>query len=212
MNRNNLRVYLVTDRRLCNGRSLVDIVIQAVKGGVTMVQLREKDIDTRGFIQEAIQLKNALEGLAVPLIINDRVDVALASGADGVHIGQSDMPYDMARQLLGPEKIIGLSVENMQQLEQANSLNVDYIGISPVFSTPTKTDAAPPWGIDAVKEAVRRSAHPTVAIGGMNAATVGQVIASGCDGVAVVSAIMAAPSPRIAAEELSAIINNAKAR
>lgn len=210
MNKDRLSLYLVTDRLLCNGTPLEKIITEAVRGGVTMVQLREKNLDTRHFIEEAVLLKKALEPFGVPLVINDRVDVALASDADGVHIGQSDMPYDMARRLLGPGKIIGLSVENMQQVDAANKLNVDYIGISPVFATSTKTDTAAPWGIDGMKEAIRRSVHPTVAIGGMNAATAGQVIGNGCDGIAVVSAIMAAHSPRTAAEELSFIISNAR--
>lgn len=203
-----LKLYLVTDRGLCpEGRSLVQTVKEAVEGGVTMVQLREKDIDTRTFIEEALELKALLGPLGVPLIINDRVDVALASDADGVHIGQSDMPYSIARRLLGPDRIIGLSVENMDQVAQANALDVDYIGVSPVFATPTKTDTACPFGLDGLREAVRIAKHPTVAIGGMNALTAADVMAAGTDGIAVVSAIIAAPDPRAAAEELKNIVD-----
>lgn len=202
MDREQLRLYLVTDRGLALGRSLEDVVAQAVAGGVTMVQLREKDIDTRDFVAEAVRLKALLGPLGVPLIINDRVDVALASDADGVHIGQSDMPYGIARKLLGPDKIIGLSVENMSQVIEANALDVDYIGISPVFATPTKTDTAQPFGLDGLAEAVRLSEHPTVAIGGMNAATAAEVMACGTDGIALVSAIMGAEDPRAAAVQL----------
>lgn len=203
-----LKLYLVTDRGLCpEGRSLVQTVKEAVEGGVTMVQLREKDIDTRTFIEEALELKALLGPLGVPLIINDRVDVALASDADGVHIGQSDMPYAIARRLLGPDRIIGLSVENMDQVAQANALDVDYIGVSPVFATPTKTDTARPFGLDGLREAVRITKHPTVAIGGMNALTAADVMATGTDGIAVVSAIIAAPDPRAAAEELKNIVD-----
>lgn len=203
-----LKLYLVTDRGLCpEGRSLVQTVKEAVEGGVTMVQLREKDIDTRTFIEEALELKALLGPLGVPLIINDRVDVALASDADGVHIGQSDMPYAIARRLLGPDRIIGLSVENMDQVAQADALDVDYIGISPVFATPTKTDTARPFGLEGLREAVKLSHHPTVAIGGMNALTAADVMATGTDGIAVVSAIIAAPDPRAAAEELKNIVD-----
>ena len=203
-----LKLYLVTDRGLCpEGRSLVQTVKEAVEGGVTMVQLREKDIDTRTFIEEALELKALLGPLGVPLIINDRVDVALASDADGVHIGQSDMPYAIARRLLGPDRIIGLSVENMDQVAQADALDVDYIGVSPVFATPTKTDTARPFGLDGLREAVRITKHPTVAIGGMNALTAADVMAAGTDGIAVVSAIIAAPDPRAAAEELKNIVD-----
>ena len=203
-----LKLYLVTDRGLCpEGRSLVQTVKEAVEGGVTMVQLREKDIDTRTFIEEALELKALLGPLGVPLIINDRVDVALASDADGVHIGQSDMPYAIARRLLGPDRIIGLSVENMDQVAQANALDVDYIGVSPVFATPTKTDTARPFGLDGLREAVRITKRPTVAIGGMNALTAADVMAAGTDGIAVVSAIIVAPDPRAAAEELKNIVD-----
>ena len=202
MNRESLRLYLVTDRGLSLGRSLEEVVIEAVAGGATMVQLREKEAPTGEFVALAKRLRALLAPLGVPLIINDRVDVALAADADGVHIGQSDMAYEDARRLLGPDKIIGLSVENFEDLERANSMDVDYVGISPVYGTPTKTDTAQPFGIEGLRKAVERSVHPTVAIGGMNWQTVSEVMATGCDGVAVVSAICSAPSPRQAAQEL----------
>ena len=201
-----LKLYLVTDRDLSLGRPLEEIVSEAVAGGVTMVQLREKDAATGEFVELGRRLMSLLKPLGVPLIINDRVDVALAVDADGVHIGQSDMSYADARRLLGPEKIIGLSVENFEDLEAANKLDVDYIGISPVYGTPTKTDTAEPFGLEGLKEAVRLSLHPTVAIGGMNVATAGEVIAAGADGIAVVSAICSAASARDAAAELATII------
>lgn len=197
-----LKLYLVTDRDLSLGRSLEEVVREAVAGGVTMVQLREKDAATGEFIELGRRLKAVLKPLGIPLIINDRVDVALAVDADGVHIGQSDMAYADARRLLGPDKIIGLSVENFKDLEVANGLDVDYIGISPVYGTPTKTDTAEPFGLDGLRKAVQMSVHPTVAIGGMNASTIRDVMAAGADGVAVVSAICSAPSPHTAAEEL----------
>ena len=209
MKRNQLRLYLVTDRALAGGREIEDIVRESVEGGATMVQLREKDIDTRDFIELALRLKKVLAPYGVPLIINDRVDVALASDADGVHIGQSDMPYAMARRILGPDKIIGLSVENFSQIEEANSLDVDYIGVSPVFATPTKTDTAAPFGLEGLRRAVEMSVHPTVSIGGMNASTAADVISTGTDGIAVVSAIVCAASPRKASEELLEIISKA---
>ncbi len=208
MEREALRLYLVTDRPLSLGRPIEEIVIEAVAGGVTMVQLREKDAPTGEFVALAKGLKALLAPLGVPLIINDRVDVALAADADGVHIGQSDMAYADARRLLGPDKIIGLSVENFHDLEVANRLDVDYIGISPVYGTPTKTDTAQPFGLEGLRRAVEMSVHPTVAIGGMNAQTIGEVMQAGTDGVAVVSAICSAPSPREAARELLEIINN----
>lgn len=202
----NLSLYLVTDRPLSLGRPIEEVVVAAVEGGVTMVQLREKDCPTGEFITLARALKGALAPHGVPLIINDRVDVALAVDADGVHIGQSDMSYEDARRLLGPDKIIGLSVENFSDLERANSLDVDYVGISPVYGTPTKSDTAEPFGLEGLRRAVALSAHPTVAIGGMNATTIGEVMQTGVDGVAVVSAICSAPSPKAAAQELLDII------
>lgn len=204
--KNALKLYLVTDRPLSLGRPLEEIVEGAVAGGVTMVQLREKDAPTGEFVALAKRLKAVLAPLGIPLIINDRVDVALAADADGVHIGQSDMPYEDARRLLGAEKIIGLSVENFEDLERANALDVDYVGISPVYGTPTKSDTAEPFGLEGLRRAVAMSAHPTVAIGGMNSSTIAEVMQAGADGVAVVSAICSAPSPRKAAEELKEIV------
>ena len=200
-----LRLYLVTDRNCCGSSELTDVVMQAVRGGVTMVQLREKNLSTREFIKEGLTLKKLLNASGVPLIINDRIDVALAVDADGVHIGQSDMPYETARKILGRDKIIGLSVEKMEDIAVANTLDVDYIGISPVFATPTKTDTAEPFGLDGLRKAVEISLHPTVAIGGMNMNTVADVMLTGTDGVAVVSAIMAADDPATAASELKKV-------
>lgn len=202
MRKEDLKLYLVTDRPLSLGRDIDWIVEEAVKGGATMVQLREKDCSTREFIELAAKLKETLKPLGVPLLINDRVDVALAVDADGVHIGQSDMPYETARKLLGPDKIIGLSVENMDDIRVANGLDVDYVGISPVYSTHTKTDTAAPFGLDGLREAVKLSVHPTVAIGGMNMKTAKDVMACGTDGIAVVSAIVSADSPCEAARNL----------
>ena len=201
-----LKLYLVTDRELSLGRSLEEVVSEAVKGGVTVVQLREKDASTGEFIELARRLMKLLKPLDIPLIINDRVDVALAVDADGVHIGQSDMSYEDARRLLGPDKIIGLSVENFKDIEAANALDVDYIGISPVYGTPTKTDTAEPFGLEGLRKAVQMSAHPTVAIGGMNASTIAEVMAAGTDGVAVVSAICSAENIRKATSDLRAIV------
>ena len=202
-----LSLYLVTDRGLSLGRPLEDVVAQAVAGGVTIVQLREKDAPTGEFVSLAKKLMHLLKPLNIPLIINDRVDVALAADADGVHIGQSDMAYQDVRKLIGYDKIIGLSVENMHDLEIANSLDVDYVGISPVFGTPTKTDTAQPFGLQGLKDAVRLSIHPTVGIGGMNANTAKDVMQTGCNGIAVVSAICSAQDPTQAAKELKALVD-----
>ena len=204
-------LYLVTDRDACLGRSLEEVVKQAVRGGVTMVQLREKVLETRYFIEEALRLKQLLQPYHVPLIINDRVDVALAAGADGVHIGQRDMPYTCVRQITHDKMIIGLSVENMQQALEAEHLDVDYLGVSPVFATPTKTDfEEKPWGLEGLLELRKVSRHKLIAIGGINASNAATVINAGADGVAVVSAVCSAGSPEKASAELTDIIKTAK--
>jgi thiamine-phosphate pyrophosphorylase len=205
-----LGLYLVTDRHLSKGRQIEWIVEEAVKGGVTMVQLREKDCSTHEFIELAIRLKQILAPFKVPLIINDRVDVALAVDADGLHIGQSDMPYKMARRLLGREKIIGLSVENMELVQEANDLDVDYIGISPVFSTTTKTDTSAPFGIEGIRQVMSLTRHPAVAIGGINSENATAIMQAGANGIAVVSAICSANNPRETAFDLNKLISKAK--
>jgi thiamine-phosphate pyrophosphorylase len=201
-------LYLVTDRTLCGTRPLEDVVLQAVRGGVSYVQLREKELSTRAFIGEAKRIKEQLLPYGVPLIINDRVDVALAAGAGGVHIGQDDMPYSLARALMGPGALIGLSVETWEDVERAEEMDVSYLGISPVFATPTKTDTKGIWGLEGVSKIRAYSRHTLVAIGGLNAANAGKAILAGADCVAVVSAICAAPDPFGAAKELSALITN----
>ena len=204
-------LYLVTDRGLCGGRPLEDVVLLAVRGGAACVQLREKDISTRLFVEEATRIKALLAPFRVPLIINDRVDVALAAGADGVHVGQDDMPYALARRLMGPGAIIGLSVETWADVEKAQDLDADYLGVSPVFETPTKTDTKGSWGLDGLAKIRTRLRHPLVGIGGLNSANAADAILAGADGVAVVSAVCAAPDPYKAAQELRGIIESALA-
>ena len=137
--RKDLLLYLVTDDALCRHRSLTEVVAAAVRGGVSCVQLREKHLPTRDFVAQALALKALLSPLGIPLVVNDRIDVALACEADGVHLGQSDMPVDLARRWLAPHVFIGWSVETPQDVARAATLPVDYLGVSPVFATPTKT-------------------------------------------------------------------------
>lgn len=197
-----LRLYLVTDAGLCAPRSVVDVVRAGVAGGVTAVQLRDKQGDTATLVALARQLKAALAPLGVPLIVNDRVDVALAADADGVHVGQSDLPFSEARRMMGPGRIVGLSVENMDQLCAAEGLDADYLGISPVFCTPTKAELTTAWGLDGLARARSLSRHRLVAIGGINLSNAARVIGAGADGLAVVSAICCAADPEQAAREL----------
>ncbi|HPS46042.1 MAG TPA: thiamine phosphate synthase [Bacteroidales bacterium] len=201
------KLCLVTDEKLCMGRSLPDIVRKAVEGGVTMVQLREKNADTRTFIEKALTLKEVLKPFQVPLIINDRVDVALAVKADGIHIGQKDMPYELLKKIIPESMIVGLSVETMEQIQIANNYKVDYLGISPIFATPTKTDTSGCWGIEGLKKARNSTNHKLIAIGGISNTNVKTIIDAGANGIAVVSAICSAEDPQKAASELLSLIN-----
>lgn len=195
---NPYQLYLVTDDQQ-DLATLVHVVAEAVKGGVTMVQLREKHGDIRAFIERANALKAILAGTGVPLIINDRVDVALAVDADGVHLGQSDMPAVLARQLIGPDKILGLSIESPQQLAESQQLDLDYIGLSAIFATPTKTNTSMHWGLDGLVDTLQKTALPVVAIGGINQGNIREVAATGVHGIALVSAICHADNPCLAA-------------
>jgi thiamine-phosphate pyrophosphorylase len=202
-------VYLVTDRPLCLGRSLKSVVTDAVRAGVSCVQLREKTVSTKEFLNQALALKQVLASADIPLIINDRVDIALAAKADGVHLGQTDMPYETARKLLGPKAVIGLSVETWADVTAAQDLDVDYLGVSPIFATPTKTDTKAPWGLDGLARIRAYSRHPLVAIGGLNAANARDIITAGADAVAVVSAICSAKDPFTAARNLVQCVESA---
>jgi thiamine-phosphate pyrophosphorylase len=205
-------LYFVTDRPLCGEKSLAGVVLGAVRGGAVCVQLREKDVSTRFFVEEARRIKALLAPFGVPLIINDRLDVALAVGAEGVHVGQEDMPYEEARRLMGQEAIIGLSVSTWEEVERAQPLDCDYLGVSPVFATPTKTDTGEPWGFSGLARIRAFSRHRLVAIGGLSAKNAEAAVMAGADAVAVVSAVCAAQDPFAASRELTQIIGAALAK
>lgn len=204
-------LYLVTDSDLIGDRRLDDVVLAAVAGGAACVQLREKQVTTRAFVDLARRLRPPLAARGVPLLINDRVDVALAVGADGVHLGQQDLDPATARRLLGGDAVIGLSVETDDDVAAAEDLDVDYLGVSPIFETPTKTDTIGAWGLDGLARVRDRSRHPLVAIGGLNATNAAAAAAAGADAVAVVSAVCGAADPRSAAAELVAQLDVATA-
>ena len=204
------RLYLVTDRSLSRGRPTVEIVRAAVAGGVTCVQLREKNCGTREFLEEARAVRVATREWGVPLILNDRVDIAMAAGADGVHLGQQDMPISDARRLGPPSWIIGVSAESVEDAVRAEREGADYVGASPVFATPTKTDHAAPLGLDGLRLLRAAVKLPLVAIGGIHAGNARETVRAGADGLAVVSAIVAADDPRAAAEILRREIAAAK--
>ena len=198
-----LRLCLVTDRDLARGRPLAEIVAAAIQGGVTMVQLREKSAPTRAFLEEARALKALLAPLGVPLIINDRADIALAVGADGLHVGQTDMPVALARELLGSNSIIGLSITNHMQIAREDAGQADYLGLGPLSLQQTKKDAATPLGVEGFRALRAATTKPVVAIGGLKAQNAAPVIAAGADGLAVVSAIISADDPCAAAREIA---------
>ncbi|MGD9054251.1 MAG: thiamine phosphate synthase [Desulfobacterales bacterium] len=203
-------LYLVTDRGLARGRSILEIVTAAVNGGATVVQLREKECSTLEFIEQALIIKAFLKTRHVPLIINDRLDVAQAVDADGVHLGQTDMPLDTAKGIAGDTMLIGISAECLEDAIVAEKGGADYLGVSPIYATPTKTDTAPALGLEGLREIRKAVKLPLVGIGGLNQGNAAAVIRNGADGVAVVSAIMAADDPETVARELKQVINEAR--
>jgi len=202
-----LRLYLVTDQPSLKGRTLTDVVRAAVQGGVTCVQLREKQLNSRDFHALAVALMDLLQPVGVPLVINDRLDIALACKAQGVHLGQSDIPVAAARALLPPDVFIGWSVETMDHVQMSAQLPVDYLGVSPVFATPTKTDTATPWGLVGLQRVRAATPLPLVAIGGIHLTNADAVLQSGADSLAVVSAICSADDPMHASQQLRDLID-----
>lgn len=195
-------LYLVTDRNLAGNRSIESIITAAIAGGVTVVQIREKQLDARTFLHTALSIRQILDKLGVPLIINDRLDIALASNAAGVHIGQNDLPCAVVRRLAGPGLLIGVSVSTVAEAVAAEHDGADYLGISPIFATPTKSDTPTATGLAGLR-AIRKAVQlPLVAIGGIHTGNAADVMAAGADGVAVVSNIMSATDPQHIAEEL----------
>jgi thiamine-phosphate pyrophosphorylase len=207
-----LSLYLVLDPDLCgDADGLVATAKLAAANGASVVQLRAPKWNKRQWLATAIELKAALAPYAVPLVINDQVDVALAIDADGVHVGQSDLPAEVVRALIGPEKILGLSVSDAAELAAVPCGIVDYLGIGPVFATATKTDAAPPTGVEDFASLARNCALPVVAIGGIGLGRCAPLVACGAAGVAVVSAICGQADPAAATRALRREIESAKA-
>ncbi|WP_034850331.1 thiamine phosphate synthase [Inquilinus limosus] len=207
-----LSVYLVTDTRLSGPRGVAEVAAAAARGGVTLVQLRDPDATTRALIAAAGALQAVLAPHGIPLIVNDRVDVALAAGADGVHLGDRDMPAATARRLLGPDRIVGVTVHDAAEARAVDPAVADYAGIGPVFATTTKAGARPAIGVDGFRALRRLVPLPAVGIGGIDAGRAADVIAAGANGVAVVSAICAAPDPEEAARSIAAAVAEGRTR
>ncbi|MBY5635062.1 thiamine phosphate synthase [Rhizobium leguminosarum] len=206
-----LSLYLVLDPDLCAGIGIVETARLAVAGGATMVQLRDKHAGTIRMIETGRALKQALDGTGALLIVNDDVEAAIAIGADGLHIGQEDMDAMGARAMVGPEMILGLSVESEALAGAVDPDLVDYTGVGPVFATPTKADHKQPIGFDGLAMLVKASPVPSVAIGGLKADHVAQVFAAGASGLAVVSAICGTPDPEAATRRIAAEIRKVRA-
>ncbi len=203
-------LYLVTDSSLARGRSLSSVVTAAVAGGCTMVQLREKEASGRRFLDLARALSDLLAPRSVPLIVNDRLDVALACGAAGLHVGQDDLPCADVRRIAGERLIVGVSVSTPDEARRAEAEGASYLGVSPIWATPTKPDAPPAVGLAGLAAIRRVTRLPLVGIGGVNATNAAQVIGAGADGVAVVSAIMSADDPAQSARELLEVVHSAR--
>ncbi len=206
-----LSLYLVTDPDMTAQRGVVETVAAAVAGGVTIVQLRDKTGSARALAAAGRALLAQLRPLGIPLLVNDRIDVAHAIGADGVHVGQEDLSPAAARAILGPRAIIGLSITSRADLPTLDA-TVDYVGLGPLFPTGTKADAAPALGETEFAALRRRILVPVVAIGGITVANTARTITAGADGIAVVSAICAAEDPRAAAATLRAAVAAARRR
>ncbi len=198
-------LYLCTDRSLMSCKTIEESVEQAIAGGVTVVQLREKDCSTREFYELAKRVQKITRPNRIPLIINDRIDIAMAVGAEGIHIGQSDMPATVARKIVGPDMVIGVSASNYDEAKQAVQDGADYLGVGAMFATGTKTDAViTPF--EDLRQIRKDFDIPIVVIGGINERTIPQFSNTGIDGYAVVSAIVAQPDIRKAAEKLRGLI------
>jgi thiamine-phosphate pyrophosphorylase len=210
-----LRLYAIVDAEVAGGHDLVDLCRALVAGGATLVQLRDKLSDTRVIVERARAIKPALG--RVPLLINDRIDVALAVGADGVHIGWDDMAPADARRLLGPDAIIGLTINSPQRADAASLDLIDYAGIGGVYGTTSKATKNAPIGLAGLKRVIaalhrRKPDFPTCGIAGINAGNAAAVIEAGADGVSVISALSLAPDPQAAAQELRRVVDAALAK
>lgn len=194
---------MVTGDRLVRGRSLEWVVGEAIDGGADVIQYRDKEATPAAMLEQAARLLALCRDRGVPLIVNDRVDVCLTIGADGLHVGQTDLPAGAARRLLGAERILGVSVASAEQVEPAVRAGADYLGAGPVFEArATKPDADPPMGLDGLRRIVACARIPVMAIGGIDRHNARRVLDAGAQALAVVSAVMAADDPRAAARSL----------
>ncbi len=206
-----MELYIVTDRKASRGRDHMSMVRAALDGGADVIQLRDKDLSGRDLYALAREMASLVHASRARFIVNDRLDIALAAGADGVHLGQYDLPVAAARSLSPPSFIIGASVGSVEEALAAERDGADYIALSPVFSTPTKDDAGPGHGLEVLREIKAAVKLPVIAIGGVNAGNVTEVVAAGADGVAVISAVLGADDVEAAARSMRELVIRAKA-
>ncbi len=205
-----LDLYVITDSNLSRGRSHVQVASEAIRGGATVIQLRDKHAEGRELLETGRALRGLTREAGVLFIVNDRVDVAIAVEADGVHVGQQDLPAAVVRRLVGPKMILGVSAANVPEARQAKADGADYLGVGAVFATSTKSDAGAPVGTEILAEIRREVGLPLVGIGGINMHNAAEVIRQGADGVAVISAVVSAPDIAQATAALMAIVEEAK--
>jgi len=203
-------LYIITDEMIGCGKTHADIAVLAIAGGADVIQLRDKSCSSRELVRIGRGIREITRGRSVLFIINDRLDVALACGADGVHLGQGDMRTDVARQIAPPGFIIGVSVSTVDDALRAEQEGADYVALSPVFSTGTKPDAGPGHGLEVLREIRQSVSIPVIAIGGISRENIRDVIAAGADGVAVISAVVGAADITVAARELKTLITRSK--
>lgn len=200
-------LYLVTDRNILKGRNLLEAVEEAIQGGVTLVQLREKSLSTKEFYNIAVELKKLTDRYNIPLIINDRLDIALSIDAAGLHIGQDDLPTSVARKLLGKDKILGVSARNLSEALKASEEGADYIGVGAMFPTISKSDAV--WvSIEQLKEIKEQTTIPIVAIGGITEKNVKEITPCSINGISVISDILGKEDIKLAAKRIKLNFQN----
>jgi len=204
-------LYLILDPELAPPRPLAELAREAIEGGVSVLQLRYKGGKSREFLKLAKRIKEISAECGIPLIINDRLDIALAAGADGVHLGQEDLPPQEARRILGSQVILGVSAASLEEAQEAEGAGASYIGLGSIFPTSSKPDAGRPIGTEIISEVSRSVRIPVVAIGGIQIDNAEEVIRKGASGVAVISAILQARDTKKAAQQLKMVIERARA-
>jgi thiamine-phosphate pyrophosphorylase len=205
-----LALHVLTDREWSRGRDTLSVAAAALDGGATVIQLRDKTASTRMLIEEGLALRALTRERGALLIVNDRVDVAVAVEADGAHVGQDDMPAGFARRLLGPNRILGVSVATMEEAEEAVAGGADYLGVGPIFASLGKADAGPPTGVDLLTGLAGRYTTPLVAIGGITAENAREVVQAGACGVAVITAVVNAEDITAASRQLRLAVDTAR--